>query len=162
MRTFAHRMASVHQPVNIQNRRAAFNFFISDTWEAGIMLTGTEIKAIREGKANLNDAYCYFKKDELWIKQLHISPYDKGGYSNHEPRRERKLLLHRYQLRRILSKVKEKGVSLIPVRLYTTDRGYAKLEIGLARGKKMYDKRETLKKAEAKREMGRALKRDKV
>lgn len=125
------------------------------------MLTGTEIKAIRDGKANLNDAYCYFKKDELWIKQLHISPYDKGGYSNHEPRRERKLLLHRYQLRRILSKVKEKGVSLIPVRLYTTDRGYAKLEIGLARGKKMYDKRETLKKAEAKREMGRALKRDK-
>lgn len=125
------------------------------------MLTGTEIKAIREGKANLNDAYCYFKKDELWIKQLHISPYDKGGYSNHEPRRERKLLLHRYQLRRILSKVKEKGVSLIPVRLYTTERGFAKIEIGLARGKKMYDKRETLKKAEAKREMGRALKRDK-
>lgn len=161
MRTFATRMANAHQPVNIQNRRAAFNYFISDTWEAGIMLTGTEIKAIRDGKANLNDAYCYFKKDELWIKQLHISPYDKGGYSNHEPRRERKLLLHKYQLRRILSKVKEKGVSLIPVRLYTTERGYAKLELGLARGKKMYDKRETLKKAEATREMGRALKRDK-
>lgn len=154
-------MATAYQTVNIQNRRAAFNFFISDTWEAGIMLTGTEIKAIREGKANLNDAYCYFKKDELWIKQLHISAYDKGGYSNHEPRRERKLLLHKYQLRRILAKVKEKGVSLIPVRLYTTERGFAKLEIGLARGKKMYDKRETLKKAEAKREMGRALKREK-
>lgn len=123
------------------------------------MLTGTEIKAVREGKANLTDAYCYFKNEELWIKNLHISAYDHGGYSNHPPRRERKLLLHRYQLRRIQSKLKEKGVTLIPVRMYFNERGFAKLELGLARGKKLYDKRESIKDAEAKRELGRVMKR---
>jgi SsrA-binding protein len=146
------------QQVNIVNRRASYNYFISDTVEAGIMLTGTEIKAIREGKANLTDAYCYFKDEELWIKQLHISPYDYGGYANHDPRRDRKLLLHRHQLRKFISKLREKGVTIIPVRMYLTDRGFAKIEIGVARGKKLYDKRESIKQAEAKREIGRALK----
>ncbi len=125
------------------------------------MLTGTEIKAIRQGKANLNDAYCFFKDDDLWIKNLHISEYDDGGYSNHAPKRDRKLLLHRHQLRKMQSKLREKGVTVIPVRLYISDRGFAKLEIGLARGKKLYDKRETIKQAEAKREMGRLMKKHK-
>jgi SsrA-binding protein len=144
--------------VNIQNRKAQFNYFISDTWEAGLILTGTEIKAVREGKANINDAYCIFKQNDLWIKNMHISAYEDGGYSNHPPKRERKLLLHRYQLNRIQGKLKEKGVTLIPVRMYLNERGYAKLELGLARGKKLYDKRESIKSAEAKREVGRALK----
>ena len=125
------------------------------------MLTGTEIKAIRQGKANLNDAYCFFKDDDLWIKNLHISEYEDGGYSNHTPKRDRKLLLHRHQLRKMHSKLREKGVTVIPVRLYISERGFAKLEIGLARGKKLYDKRETIKQAEAKREMGRLMKKHK-
>jgi SsrA-binding protein len=148
--------------VQISNRKAAHHFFISDTWEAGIMLTGTEIKAVREGKANLTDSYCLFRKDELWVKNMHISAYDHGGYNNHEPRRERKLLLHAHQLRKILSKLREKGTAVIPVRMYLNERGFAKLEIGLARGKKQYDKRESLKQAEAKRELGRVMKRNRT
>ena len=123
------------------------------------MLTGTEIKAIREGKANLTDAYCFFKDGELWVKNMHISPYDHGGYANHPARRDRKLLLHTHQLKKFISKLREKGVTIIPVRLYLNERNLAKLEIGLARGKKLYDKRESLKQAEAKREIGRILKR---
>lgn len=154
-------MSKVASTINITNRKAGFNYFITESWEAGIMLTGTEIKAIRQGKANLNDAYCFFKDDELWIKNLHISEYDDGGYSNHAPKRDRKLLLHRHQLRKMQSKLREKGVTIIPVKLYLSDRGFAKLEIGLARGKKLYDKRETIKQAEAKREMGRMMKKHK-
>lgn len=126
------------------------------------MLTGTEIKAVREGKANLTDSYCLFRKDELWVKNMHISAYEHGGYNNHEPRRERKLLLHAHQLRKILSKLREKGTAVIPVRMYLNERGFAKLEIGLARGKKQYDKRESLKQAEAKRELGRVMKRNRT
>lgn len=126
------------------------------------MLTGTEIKAVREGKANLTDSYCFFRKDELWVKNMHISAYEHGGYNNHEPRRERKLLLHAHQLRKLLSKLREKGTAVIPVRMYLSDRGFAKLEIGLARGKKQYDKRESLKQAEAKRELGRVMKRNRT
>ncbi|MBL7923596.1 MAG: SsrA-binding protein SmpB [Bacteroidia bacterium] len=151
-------MTKIAATVNIVNRKASFNYFISDTWEAGIVLTGTEIKAVREGKANLTDAYCFFKNEDLWIKNLHISAYEHGGYSNHAPRRERKLLLHRYQLRRLQAKLKEKGVTLIPVRLYIAERGFAKVELGLARGKKLYDKRDSIKDAEAKRELGRVMK----
>ncbi len=153
-------MSKITATVNIVNRKASFNYFISDSWEAGIVLTGTEIKAIREGKANLVDAYCIFKNTELWVKNLHISAYEKGGYTNHAPREDRKLLLHRYQLKRILAKLKEKGVTLIPLRLYIEERGFAKLELGLARGKKLYDKRDSLKDAEAKRELGRVMKKD--
>lgn len=152
-------MSKIASNVSITNRKAGFNFFISDSWEAGIMLTGTEIKSVRQGKASLNDAYCYFKNDDLWIKNLHISEYEEGGYSNHAPKRDRKLLLHRHQLRKLQSKLKEKGVTLIPVRLYISERGFAKLELGLARGKKLFDKRETIKQAEAKREMGRVMKK---
>lgn len=153
-------MSKIAATVNITNKKASFNYFITETWEAGIVLTGTEIKAIREGKANLTDAYCVFKNTELWVKNLHISAYEKGGYTNHSPREDRKLLLHRYQLKRILAKLKEKGVTLIPIRLYIEERGFAKLELGLARGKKLYDKRESIKDAESKRELGRAMKKD--
>jgi SsrA-binding protein len=147
------------QNINIVNRRASFNFFISDEVEAGIQLTGTEVKAIREGKANLSDSFCYFKNDELWIKNLHISPYEHGSYANHEAKRERKLLLHRHQLTKLQSKLKEKGVTIIPISILENERGLIKVRIGLARGKKLFDKRETLKKAEAKREMGRVMKK---
>ena len=147
------------QAVSISNRKASFHYFISETWEAGLILTGTEIKAIREGKANLNDAYCFFRDNELWVKNMHISAYEFGGYSNHEPKRDHKLLLHRHQLRKMQSKLREKGVTVIPVRCFINERGYAKLEIGLARGKKMFDKRETIKQAEAKREIGRMMKK---
>ena len=147
------------QNINIVNRRASFNFFISDEVEAGIQLTGTEVKAIREGKANLSDTFCYFKNDELWIKNLHISPYEHGSYANHEAKRERKLLLHRHQLTKLQSKLKEKGVTIIPISIQENERGLIKVRIGLARGKKLFDKRETLKKAEAKREMGRVMKK---
>ena len=147
------------QKINIINRRAGFNFFISDEVEAGLQLSGTEVKAIREGKANLSDSFCYFKNDELWIKNLHISPYEHGSYANHEPKRERKLLLHRHQLTKLQSKLKEKGVTIIPISIQDNERGLIKIRIGLARGKKLFDKRETLKKAEAKREMGRVMKK---
>ncbi len=147
------------QKINIINRRAGFNFFISDEVEAGLQLSGTEVKAIREGKANLSDSFCYFKNEELWIKNLHISPYEHGSYANHEPKRERKLLLHRHQLTKLQSKLKEKGVTIIPISIQDNERGLIKIRIGIAKGKKLFDKRETLKKAEAKREMGRAMKK---
>ena len=147
------------QKINIINRRAGFNFFISDEVEAGLQLSGTEVKAIREGKANLSDSFCYFKNEELWIKNLHISPYEHGSYANHEPKRERKLLLHRHQLTKLQSKLKEKGVTIIPISIQDNERGLIKIRIGIAKGKKLLDKRETLKKAEAKREMGRAMKK---
>ncbi len=144
--------------INITNKRAVFNYFITASYEAGIILTGTEIKSIRAGKANLTDAYCFFKNEELWIKNLHISEYKEGSYNNHEPKRERKLLLNRKELSKLQSKIKEKGTTIIPTKLYISDRGFAKIEIGLARGKKSFDKRETLKKAEATREMARVRK----
>lgn len=123
------------------------------------MLLGTEVKAIRDGKANLTDSFCYFKNDELWLKNLHISPYEHGSYSNHEAKRDRKLLLHKKQLVKILSKVKEKGTTLIPVKLYENERGIIKIELGLAKGKKLFDKRESLKEAESKRDIDRAMKK---
>ena len=144
--------------INITNKRAVYNYFITASYEAGIMLTGTEIKSIREGKANLTDAFCIFKFDELWIRNLHISEYKEGSYNNHEPKRERKLLLNKTELRKLQSKIKEKGTTIIPVKMYISNRGFAKLEIGLARGKKTFDKRESLKKAEATREMSRIRK----
>lgn len=145
--------------INIQNRKAGFNFFISDAYEAGIILTGTEIKSVREGKANLSDAYCFVKNNEVWIKNMHISEYAPGSYNNHIPKRERKLLLNRKEITKLMSKLREKGTTIVPLRLYLNERGFAKLEIGLARGKKKYDKRESMKEAEAKREVARTLKR---
>ena len=119
------------------------------------MLSGTEVKSIREGKANLTDSYCVFVDGELYVKNLHISEYKQGSYNNHEPKRMRKLLLEKIELRKILSKLKDKGTTIIPVQLFFNERGYAKLEIALAKGKKLYDKRESLKDKDVRRQMQR-------
>ena len=143
----------------IVNKRATFSYELLDKYVAGMLLTGTEIKSIREGKANLGDAYCVMKKQELWVKNLHISEYKLGTYSNHDPIRWRKLLLTKRELYKLEGKVKEKGLTLIPTRLFISERGFAKLEFYLAKGKKTHDKRESLKAKDSEREMGKMLKK---
>ncbi len=143
------------QNILIHNRRASFEYQFVDKYEAGIVLTGSEIKSIRSGKANINDAYCHFKDGELLIKNMHISPYENGGFTNHEPLRERKLLLHKHQLRKLHRAVKEDGYTIIPTKLYINAKGLAKLEIALAKGKKIYDKRESIKKRDIERKIRR-------
>lgn len=140
---------------NIKNRKASFEYEFLDTYIAGIMLKGTEIKSIREGKASLTEAYCYFRNGELYIKQMHISPYSLAAHYNHEPVRDRKLLLSKKELNKLEGKSEEKGLSIIPVRLFINDRGLAKLEIALARGKKIHDKRQSIKEKDAKRDLDR-------
>ncbi|MCS6973886.1 MAG: SsrA-binding protein SmpB [Cyclobacteriaceae bacterium] len=140
--------------VVIRNRQASYQYEILDKYVAGMVLTGTEIKSIREGKANLTDGYCYFNKGELFVKGMTISPYAEGTHYNHDPQRERKLLLKRAELRKLESRL-EKGLTLVPIRLFINDRGYAKLEIALARGKKLYDKREAIREREVQRELSR-------
>jgi SsrA-binding protein len=142
----------------IKNKRAYFEFEILDTYTAGIMLTGTEIKSVREGKVNLSDGYCFFKKDELFVRNIHITEYSHGAYANHDPLRQRKLLLTKRELRKIQSKVKERGFTIVPVKMFVSERGFAKLEIALARGKKTHDKRESIKARDTKKEMDRAMK----
>lgn len=141
--------------INIKNRRASFEYFILDEFEAGLVLTGTEIKSLREGKANINDAYCTFKGNELFVFNMHIAEYIYGTYNNHNPKRERKLLLNRTELKKLLGKVKEKGFTIVPVLLYINEKGLAKLSIALAKGKHSYDKRESLKNKDMKREISR-------
>jgi SsrA-binding protein len=140
--------------IQIKNRKASYEYHFLDTFIAGIVLTGTEIKSIREGKVNLQDAFCVFYGDELWVKQMHISPYTQASHYNHEMTRERKLLLTKKELKKLLSK-NEKGLTIIPIRLFINDRGFAKLEIALAKGKKLYDKRDDIKDRDLKREMER-------
>lgn len=142
--------------VNIKNKRAAHEYFLLQEFTAGIQLTGTEIKSIREGKATLSDSYCAFKGDELFVMQMHISEYSHGTYNNHEPKRDRKLLLNKRELKKLLMKVREKGFTIIPILLFINEKGLAKLTIALAKGKHHYDKRETLKKQEIKREIDRS------
>ncbi|HJN64100.1 MAG TPA: SsrA-binding protein SmpB [Flavobacteriales bacterium] len=142
--------------INIKNRKASFEYQFIDTFVAGIMLVGTEIKSIRNNKANISDAHCVFNGNELFVKNLHIAEYSNGGQNNHEPKRERKLLLNKQELKKMLGKVKEKGNSIIPIRLFINEKGKAKLEIALAKGKKVYDKRESIKEKDQKR----ALERD--
>jgi SsrA-binding protein len=137
--------------IDISNRRASFEYFFLETYTAGIVLTGTEIKSIRDGKVNLTDAYCFFQDDELIVHHLHISPYEKGTYANHNPTRDRKLLLTRRELKRLLVKLKDQGLTIIPTRLFINDKGLAKIEVALAKGKKLYDKRETIKERDQKR-----------
>lgn len=137
--------------IQIKNKRASFEYHLLETYEAGIILTGSEIKSLRMGKAQLQQAYCYFDGHELYVKDMHIAPYEQAGYYNHDPLRVRKLLLQRRQLKRLREKLEEKGLTLIPTRLYINDRGWAKLEIALARGKKLYDKRETIKQRDQER-----------
>ncbi|GAB3647401.1 SsrA-binding protein [Echinicola sediminis] len=141
--------------INIKNRKASFEYEFLETLVAGIRLTGTEIKSIREGKVSLKEAYCYFKRGELFVKQMHIAPYSLAAHYNHDAVRERKLLLNRRELDKLESKLNEKGLSIIPVRIFINDRGLAKLEIALGRGKKLHDKRQDIKKKDAKRELDR-------
>ena len=151
-------MATTNKPkfTTLSNRRARFEFEFVDTYTAGIMLRGTEVKALRAGEANMADAYCYFKKDELYIRNLYIKEYLHGTDANHDPKRQRKLLLKRRELKRLDKKVKEKGLTIVPVKLFMNDRGLVKLEIALARGKNTYDKRDSLKQKDNKRALDRA------
>jgi len=146
------------QLINIKNRRAYFDFEISDTFEAGIQLTGTEIKSIRGGRANIGDAYCFFKKGELWVKNMHIDEYELGTHYNHEPLRTRKLLMNKRELKKLESKATAKGFTIIALRCFVSERGFAKLEIGLAKGKKSHDKRHSIKDKENKRDLDRIMK----
>ena len=141
--------------INIKNRKASFEYQFIDTFVAGISLVGTEIKSIRNNKANISDAYCVFIDDELFVKNLHIAEYPNGGHINHEPKRERKLLLNRQELNKMLGKIKKKGNSIIPIRLFINKKGKAKLEITLAKGKKIYDKRESIKEKDQKKDVDR-------
>ncbi|MGZ3900869.1 MAG: SsrA-binding protein SmpB, partial [Bacteroidia bacterium] len=134
---------------------AKFDYQFLDKLIAGLVLKGTEIKSIREGKAGLSDSYCYFQNDELYVKNLHITEYSEASFKQHEPLRERKLLLSRQELNKLIKKVKDAGLTIIPVRLFINDKGYAKLEIALAKGKKLYDKRDDIKKKDIEREMNR-------
>ncbi|MBQ2778397.1 MAG: SsrA-binding protein [Bacteroidaceae bacterium] len=141
--------------VNIKNKRATFDYIISDTYTAGIVLTGTEIKSIRLQRASLVDTYCTFIADELWVKNMHVAEYFYGSYNNHVARRDRKLLLERKELRKLQQTVKNPGFTIVPLRLFINEKGLAKLVIGLARGKHEYDKRQSLKERDDKREIDR-------
>ena len=140
----------------IKNKRATFDYEISERIVAGIQLFGTEIKSIRDGKASLTDTYCTFIKDELWVKNMHIATYFFGTYNNHEVRRDRKLLITKRELRKFSRATKETGFTIVPTKMFITDKGLAKIEIGLAKGKKNYDKRNALKEKEAKRDIERS------
>jgi len=146
----------MEQAISIKNKRASFEYFLLQEFTAGIQLTGTEIKSIRDGKASIADAYCSFKGSELFVINMHISEYSLGTIYNHEPKRERKLLLTKRELHKLLVKVKERGLTIIPVLLFINENGLAKLNIALAKGKHSYDKRETLKQKDIKREIDRA------
>ena len=141
--------------VNIKNRRATFDYEILERFTAGIQLYGTEIKSIRESKASLADTYCQFTGNELWVKQMHIAEYKFGSYANHEVRRDRKLLLTRKELRKLMRQTKETGKTIIPLRLYINEKGFAKMEIALCQGKHSYDKRQSLREKDLEREMKR-------
>ncbi|HVB03724.1 MAG TPA: SsrA-binding protein [Chitinophagaceae bacterium] len=143
--------------MEILNRSASYEYSLSDRLTAGIALTGTEIKSLRDGKASFTDAFCYFSKGELFIKNLHIAEYSHGNIFNHDPVRERKLLLHKRELRKLETRIKERGFTLIPLKLFINEQGLAKMEIALAKGKKVYDKRQSIKKRETEREIRRHL-----
>lgn len=144
--------------VYIKNKPATFEYAIEDRLTAGIMLTGSEIKSVRNGKVSFNDSYCFFHKGELWIRSLHIAEYVNAGYAGHDPVRERKLLLTKKELAKWANKIKEKGLTIVPLAVFINDNGFAKVELGLGKGKKMHDKRESIKSRDAEREMKRYLK----
>ncbi len=150
-------MTDNHIKIVTENRKARHDYFIDDEFEAGMVLVGSEVKSLRQGQANLKDAYARVKKNELFIHQMHISPYSFAHQENHDPLRPRKLLLHKKELKRLFGKIKERGLALIPLKVYFKN-GKAKITIALARGKRKYDKREALKKQEMKREMDRGRK----
>ena len=146
-------------PIQIKNKKAASDFFIVDTYTAGIVLTGTEIKSLRLGKASLVDTFCFIHNGEVWVKGMNISPYFYGSYNNHEAKRDRKLLLNRKEIRHLQEDTKAVGFTIVPTLVFIDDKGRAKIDIALCRGKKQYDKRETLKAKQDRREMDRAIKR---
>ncbi|MBE3572819.1 MAG: SsrA-binding protein SmpB [Moorella humiferrea] len=139
------------------NRRARHEYTIIETYEAGIALTGTEVKSLRSGKANIQDSYARIENGELILHDMHISPYEQGNRFNHEPRRPRRLLMHRYEIQRLYGKVREKGLTLIPLKVYFNERGRAKVELALAKGKRLYDKREAIAARDAQREIAKAF-----
>ncbi len=145
--------------INIKNKRATFDYELIETFIAGIVLTGTEIKSIRMGKASLVDSYCFFERGELWVRNIHIAEYFYGTYNNHTARRDRKLLLNKNELRKLSRLTKETGFTFIPIRLFINEKGLAKVVIAVARGKKQHDKRQSLKEKEDKRSMDRMFKK---
>ena len=146
---------NIQQKISIKNRRASFDYSLIEKYTAGIVLLGTEIKAIREGKASLVDSFCYFRNNELYVRNLNISIYTEGNLYNHEPTRERKLLLNKQEITKNQKKLLDKGLTLIPTLLFTSDSGYAKLEIALAKGKKLFDKRDDMKAKDIDRDLKR-------
>lgn len=147
--------ASIVKQVDIRNRRASFEYAFLDNYTAGIVLTGTEIKSVRQGKVNLQDAYCLIHNDEMFIRQMSIAIYTEGTHYNHDPLRDRKLLLTKREIKRLTEKLKDQGLTIVPIRLFTNERGFAKVEIALAKGKKLYDKRDSIKEREVERDMQR-------
>ena len=143
---------------DIRNRSAYHEYFIDAKYDAGMVLLGTEVKSIRGGKVSFNDSYCYFHHGEMFVKSLHIAEYSHGTSSNHDPLRERKLLLNKKELRKIESKIKEKGITVVPLRIFFSEKGIAKIELGLGKGKKLYDKRETIKQRDNERELKKYIK----
>ena len=144
--------------VNIQNKRARFEYNLLEKYTAGLQLSGTEIKSIRNNKANLSDSFCSFKDNELFIKGMHIDEYKFGNYANHQPKRDRKLLLNRQELDKIKKKLKDIGLTIVPLRLFINDKGWAKIEIAVAKGKKLHDKRNTIKNRDIQKDIDRASK----
>jgi SsrA-binding protein len=150
---------ALQQKISIKNKRAEFDYEIIERFSAGIALKGSEIKALRDGGGSINEAFCFMRDNELFIKNMNIPEYSHGGYTNHEVLRLRKLLLTKRELRRIDAKIRERGFAIIPIRLFMSDRGFAKIEIGLGKGKKTFDKRNTLKSKDSKREIDRVMKK---
>jgi len=149
---------STENSINIKNKKASFEYSFIDKYVAGVQLTGTEIKSIREGKSNINDAFCVFTNQELFIRNMHVAHYFNGTYNNVEEKRDRKLLLNKRELEKLQGKLKDQGLTIIPTRLFINEKGYAKLEIALAKGKKLFDKRDDIKKRDIERETSRRIK----
>lgn len=149
----------MQKPINIKNKRAKFEYHLLDTFTAGIVLTGTEIKSIRDSKASILEAYCVFDNGEVFIRNMHITAYENGSYYNHKPRNDRKLLLNKKEIQKIEKFLKVKGNTVIPLKIFISDKGWAKIDIATAQGKKLHDKRQDLKEKDDKRDMDRAMKK---
>ena len=139
--------------MEIRNRSASYEYYIEERYDAGMVLSGTEVKSIRDGKVSFNDSFCLIDKGEIWVKNLHIAEYTFGTYANHPAVRDRKLLLKKKEIRKLINKLKDKGYTIIPLKIWFSDKGFAKIQIGLARGKKLHDKRASIKEREAKKEI---------
>ncbi len=150
-------MSKIQKKISIKNKKAYFDYEILDKYTAGIKLLGTEIKSIRESKASIKEAYCYVDNGEVFIKNMHITEYANGGFINHEPYRLRKLLLNKKEIEKIEKKLKDVGITIVPLVMFISEKGYAKLEIGIAKGKKLFDKRESLKQKDTKRDLDRLV-----